>query len=75
MLRGIGCAAGEGNQNSGDTKMMKSIIAASALSTLTIFAFVGVAQAQVNCPPPGTSTKGCVHTPTTPQLPQVPPKQ
>lgn len=55
--------------------MMKSNIAALALSTLTIFAFVGVAQAQVNCPPPGTSTKGCVHTPTTPQLPQVPPKQ
>lgn len=49
--------------------MLKPLIAALTLGMLTIFAFVGIAQAQVNCPPPGTSTKGCVYTPITPQMP------
>ena len=49
--------------------MMKSLIAALTLSTLAVVGFASVAQAQVNCPPPGTSTKGCVHTPIAPQLP------
>jgi hypothetical protein len=72
MLRGIRCAAGEGNQNSGDTKMLKSLIAALALSTLAVIGFAGIAQAQTRCPPPGTSTHGCIYTPIAPQLP---PKQ
>ena len=49
--------------------MLKSLIAAFALSALAVVGFASVAQAQVNCPPPGTSTKGCVHTPIAPQLP------
>jgi len=53
--------------------MSKSIIAALALSALGVVGFTGVAQAQAKCPPLGTSTHGCIHTPTTPQLPA--PKQ
>jgi hypothetical protein len=58
--------------NSGDTKMLKSLIAALALSTLAIIGVAGAVQA-AKCPPPGSSIKGCIHTPTAPQ-PQPPSK-
>jgi hypothetical protein len=54
---------------SGDKKMLKSLSAALAAGALAIVGFAGVAQAQMKCPPPGTSIKGCYLTPTTPQLP------
>ena len=52
--------------------MLKSLIAAFALSALAVVGFASVAQAQMKCPPPGTSTKGC-YLPITPPL--VPPKK
>jgi hypothetical protein len=64
---------GRESYHSGDTEMSKSIIAALALSTLAVVGFTGVAQAQPKCGLMGTSTHGCIHTPTTPQLPS--PKQ
>ena len=52
--------------------MLRSLIAALALSTLAIIGVAGAAQA-ARCPLPGTSVKGCIHTPTAPQ-PQPPSK-
>ena len=49
--------------------MLKSLIAAFALSTLAVIGVAGAAQAQGKCPLPGTSTHGCIYTPITPQLP------
>lgn len=49
--------------------MLKSLTAALAAGALAIIAFAAVAQAQLRCPPPGTSVHGCYLTPTTPQLP------
>jgi hypothetical protein len=53
--------------------MIKSLI---VLSVLVVAGFTGVAQA-ANCPPPGTSTHGCINTlaPIAPQLPAPKPKQ
>jgi hypothetical protein len=51
--------------------MLKSLIAAFALSALAVVGFASVAQAQMKCPPPGTSTKGCY----LPITPLVPPKK
>ncbi len=49
--------------------MLKALIGALALGMTATFTLAGIAHAQVNCPPPGTSTKGCPYTPTAPQLP------
>ena len=49
--------------------MLRSLIAALALSTLAVIGFAGVAQAQHKCYPPGTSTHGC-YLPITPIAPQ-----
>ena len=46
--------------------MLKSLIAALAVSTLAIIGVAGAVQA-AKCPPPGSSVKGCIHTPTAPQ--------
>lgn len=56
--------------------MKKSHIAVALLGSLAVVGFTAVAQA-ANCPPPGTSTHGCINTPApiTPQLPAPLPKQ
>lgn len=50
--------------------MLKSLIAALALSALAAVGLASSVQA-AKCPPPGTSEKGCIHKPTAPQ-PQPP---
>jgi hypothetical protein len=53
--------------------MIKSLIAALALSTLVGVGFASVAQAQQRCLyPPGTSNKGCIPKPITPTTPHLP---
>ena len=56
--------------------MLKSLIAALALSTLTVIGFAGIAQANHktgHCWPPGVVVAGCPYVPSGPQLPKPQP--
>ena len=53
--------------------MLKSLIAALALSTLAVIGFASIAQANHktgHCWPPGVVVAGCPYVPAGPQLPK-----
>jgi hypothetical protein len=53
--------------------MLKSLVAALALSTLAVIGLAGIAQANHktgHCWPPGALVAGCPYVPSGPQLPK-----